>query len=95
MFQTIKKKRRGLYRSGQGSDFLNDLIGTYLRPNLNIEDPREEERVTHVSDELPDLIRLNRDEPLVSPVLPILLLEYDRRDSARFALFRRYVLAGI
>ena len=31
----------------------------------------------------------------LASVLTILLFEYDRRNSTRFTLFRRYVLAGV
>lgn len=44
--------------------------------------------------ELPDLIGLHRNEPLVAAVLPILLLEHYAGNSASFSLLGGDVLAG-
>lgn len=82
-----------MYLSRQDTDFLNDLSRfTELRPHLQIEEPRQEEMVPKVINELPDLLRMHGDQALVTALLPIFLLEKDARHAPLFPLFGRYDL---
>ena len=82
------------YLSRQHSNLLDDVLGLEFRPDLEVEEPGEEEGAAEAGDEPPDLVGLDGDEALVATVLAVLLLEHDAGDAVGLALLGGDGLAG-
>lgn len=67
-----------MYLPRQDADALDELtLSSVLGPDLEPEQPGEEEGPAEVVDELADLLGLHGDEALVAALLAVLLLEDD------------------
>lgn len=78
--------------SRQDSNFLDDVPGSKLGADLELEEAGEKEGPAEVVDELAYLLVLDRDEALVAALLAVGLFEDDARHSPHLPLLGRDVL---
>lgn len=82
------------YLTGQNADLLHHLTGAELRPDLEIKEPREKERLAHMIHELLNLITLHGNKALVAAVLAVFRLKHNAGNAAGPPLLGGDALTG-
>lgn len=94
VFFLKKKSSKSIHLSWQDANFLNNLTRLKSRSHLQLKKPGKEKGAAEAIDQLLNLAGPHRDEPLVAPFLPVLLLEHNARDAPGLPLLRGDALAG-